>query len=151
MKKADIGLIELAVMGESLIMNMESKGFTVACYIRSVFLCKIKETYDRNPALTNLLLDPYFKTTIEQLVSAWRRVVAAACEYGIPASTMTSALGYFDGYTTERLPTNLLQAQSDYYFGAHTYERLDWPRGEFFHTNWTGHGGNTTAPTYIAD
>ena len=119
------------------------------CIIRSVFLGKIKEAYDRNPALSNLLLDPYFKSTIEKLVPAWRTVAAAACQYGIPAPTMTSALSYFDGYTTERLPANLLQAQRDY-FGAHTYERLDKPRGEFFHTNWTGHGGNTTAQTYIA-
>ena len=119
------------------------------CIIRSVFLGKIKEAYDKDPALSNLLLDPYFKGTIEKLVPAWRKVAAAACEYGIPAPTMTSALSYFDGYTTERLPANLLQAQRDY-FGAHTYERLDKPRGEFFHTNWTGHGGNTTAQTYIA-
>ncbi len=119
------------------------------CIIRSVFLGKIKEAYDRNPALSNLLLDPYFKSTIEKLVPAWRTVASAACRYGIPAPTMTSALSYFDGYTTERLPANLLQAQRDY-FGAHTYERLDKPRGEFFHTNWTGHGGSTTAQTYIA-
>ena len=110
---------------------------------------KIKEAYDKDPALSNLLLDPYFKSTIEKLVPAWRKVAAAAMQYGIPAPTMTSALSYFDGYTTERLPANLLQAQRDY-FGAHTYERLDKPRGEFFHTNWTGHGGNTTAQTYIA-
>ena len=119
------------------------------CIIRSVFLGKIKEAYDKNPALSNLLLDPYFKSTIEKLVPAWRKVAAAACEYGIPAPTMTSALSYFDGYTTERLPANLLQAQRDY-FGAHTYELLDKLRVEFFHTNWTGHGGNTTAQTYIA-
>ena len=119
------------------------------CIIRSVFLGKIKEAYDKDPALSNLLLDPYFKSTIEKLVPAWRKVAAAACAYGIPAPTMTSALSYFDGYTTERLPANILQAQRDY-FGAHTYERLDKPRGEFFHTNWTGHGGNTTAQTYIA-
>ena len=119
------------------------------CIIRSVFLGKIKEAYDRNPALSNLLLDPYFKGTIEKLVPAWREVAAAAMTYGIPAPTMTSALSYFDGYTTERLPANLLQAQRDY-FGAHTYERLDQPRGQFFHTNWTGRGGSTTAQTYIA-
>ena len=119
------------------------------CIIRSVFLGKIKEAYDRDPQLANLLLDPYFKGVIEKLVPAWRQVAAAACQYGIPAPTMTSALSYFDGYTTARLPANLLQAQRDY-FGAHTYERLDAPRGQFFHTNWTGHGGNTTAQTYIA-
>ena len=119
------------------------------CIIRSVFLGKIKEAYDKNPALSNLLLDPYFKETIEKLVPAWRTVAAAALSYGVPAPAMTSALSYFDGYTTERLPANLLQAQRDY-FGAHTYERLDAPRGQFFHTNWTGHGGNTAATTYNA-
>ncbi|MBR4124620.1 MAG: decarboxylating NADP(+)-dependent phosphogluconate dehydrogenase [Victivallales bacterium] len=119
------------------------------CIIRSVFLGKIKEAYDRNPELSNLLLDPYFKETIEKLVPAWRKVVATAVASGLPAPAMTSALSYFDGYTTERLPANLLQAQRDY-FGAHTYERLDQPRGQFFHTNWTGHGGNTSASTYNA-
>ena len=94
-------------------------------------------------------MDPYFKETVEKLVPAWREVAAAALQYGIPAPTMTSALSYFDGYTTERLPANLLQAQRDY-FGAHTNERLDKPRGEFFHTNWTGRGGNVSASTYNA-
>ena len=119
------------------------------CIIRSAFLGKIKEAYDKNPELSNLLLDPYFKATIEAHIPAWRKVAAAAIEYGVPAPAMTSALSYFDGYTTERLPANLLQAQRDY-FGAHTYERLDAPRGQFFHTNWTGHGGNTAATTYNA-
>ena len=119
------------------------------CIIRSVFLGKIKEAYDKNPELSNLLLDPYFKATMEKLIPAWRKVAAAAVSYGVPAPAMTAALSYFDGYTTERLPANLLQAQRDY-FGAHTYERLDSPRGEFFHTNWTGHGGNTAASTYNA-
>ena len=119
------------------------------CIIRSVFLGKIKEAYDKNPELSNLLLDPYFKETMEKLIPAWRKVAAAAVQYGVPAPAMTAALSYFDGYTTERLPANLLQAQRDY-FGAHTYERLDAPRGQFFHTNWTGHGGNTAASTYNA-
>ena len=119
------------------------------CIIRSVFLGKIKEAYDKNPELSNLLLDPYFKETVEKLVPAWREVASAAVSYGIPAPTMTSALSYFDGYTTERLPANLLQAQRDY-FGAHTYERLDAERGKFFHTNWTGRGGSTSAATYNA-
>ncbi len=119
------------------------------CIIRSVFLGKIKEAYDKDPALTNLLLDPYFKGVIEGLVPAWRKVVAAAATYGVPAPAMSSALNYFDGYTTDRLPANLLQVQRDY-FGAHTYERLDQPRGQFFHTNWTGHGGDTAATTYNA-
>ena len=119
------------------------------CIIRSVFLGKIKEAYDQDPQLSNLLMAPYFRDTLKRLIPAWRKVAAAAMEYGIPAPAMTSALSYFDGYTTERLPTNLLQAQRDY-FGAHTYERVDAPRGTFFHTNWTGHGGNTAASTYNA-
>lgn len=119
------------------------------CIIRSVFLGKIKEAYDRDPQLSNLLLDPYFKNTIQGLVPAWRNVVSEAVKHGIPMPAFSSALSYFDGYTTEKLPANLLQAQRDY-FGAHTYERLDAPRGEFFHTNWTGHGGSTSASTYNA-
>ncbi len=117
------------------------------CIIRSVFLGKIKEAYDKDPQLENLLLDPYFGETIKALVPAWRDVVAEAVRHGIPMPAFSSALSYFDGYTTEKLPANLLQAQRDY-FGAHTYERLDSPRGQFFHTNWTGHGGNTSASTY---
>ena len=119
------------------------------CIIRSVFLGKIKEAYDHNPELSNLLLDPYFKDTMKKLIPAWRKVAAAAMQHGVPAPAMTSALSYFDGYTTDRLPANLLQAQRDF-FGAHTYERLDSPRGQFFHTNWTGHGGDTSASTYNA-
>lgn len=119
------------------------------CIIRSVFLGKIKEAYDKDPELANLLLDPYFKETVEKLVPAWRNVCATALSVGVPAPAMTSALSYFDGYTSERLPANLLQAQRDY-FGAHTYERIDRPRGESFHTNWTGHGGATSAGVYQA-
>ena len=118
------------------------------CIIRSVFLGKIKEAFDQNPALTNLLLDPYFKDTIETLTDSWRSVVAEAVKNGVPTPAFAAALSYFDGYTCERLPANLLQAQRDY-FGAHTYERLDHPRGEFFHPNWTGHGGDTAASTYV--
>ena len=118
------------------------------CIIRSVFLGKIKEAFDQNPALTNLLLDPSFKDTIETLTDSWRSVVAEAVKNGVPTPAFAAALSYFDGYTCERLPANLLQAQRDY-FGAHTYERLDHPRGEFFHTNWTGHGGDTAASTYV--
>lgn len=119
------------------------------CIIRSVFLGKIKEAYDKNPALNNLLLDDYFSNTIKSLVPAWREVVAWAVKAGIPMPAFSSALSYFDGYTTDSLPANLLQAQRDY-FGAHTYERTDAPRGQFFHTNWTGHGGDTAASTYNA-
>ena len=119
------------------------------CIIRSVFLGKIKEAFDQNPALTNLLLDPYFQAQVETAQAAWRRVVAKAVELGIPVPAMSSALAFFDGYRRERLPANLLQAQRDY-FGAHTYERVDQPRGRFFHTNWTGAGGAVTASTYMA-
>ena len=117
------------------------------CIIRSVFLGKIKEAFDKAPDLTNLLLDPYFAETMAALVPAWRRVAGAAVSYGVSAPATLSALSYFDGYTTKCLPANLLQAQRDY-FGAHTYERLDSPRGQFFHTNWTGCGGDTSASTY---
>ena len=119
------------------------------CIIRSTFLGKIKEAYDKNPDLSNLLLDPYFKSLIQSLVPAWRKVVANAALCGIPTPAFSSALSYFDGYTTDRLPANLLQAQRDY-FGAHTYERVDQERGKFFHTNWTGEGGSTSASTYNA-
>jgi 6-phosphogluconate dehydrogenase len=117
------------------------------CIIRSVFLGKIKEAFDKNPNLTNLLLDPFFKEKVITAQDSWRRVVVAAVTNGIPAPSMSAALSYFDGYRSERLPANLLQAQRDY-FGAHTYERTDRPRGEFFHTNWTGKGGDTAASTY---
>ena len=119
------------------------------CIIRSVFLGKIKEAYDSNPELSNLLLDPYFKGIIEKAQAGWRRVCATALANGIPVPAMTTALSYFDGFRCERLPANLLQAQRDY-FGAHTYERLDAPRGQFFHTNWTGEGGDTAATQYNA-
>lgn len=119
------------------------------CIIRSVFLGKIKEAFDKNPNLTNLLLDPFFKEKIEKSQAGWRMVVSQAILNGIPVPALSSALGYYDGYRCERLPANLLQAQRDY-FGAHTYERVDRPRGEFFHTNWTGHGGSTSASTYNA-
>jgi len=118
------------------------------CIIRSVFLGKIKEAFDRNPDLTNLLLDPFFKEKVLSSQESWRKVITAAMMNGIPVPALCSALNYFDGYRTERLPANLLQAQRDY-FGAHTYERIDRPRGEFFHTNWTGRGGSTAASTYI--
>ncbi len=119
------------------------------CIIRSIFLGKIKEAYDKDETLSNLLLDPYFAETIKGCVPAWRKVVSAAVECGVPVPAMSAALTYFDGYTTGRLPANLLQAQRDY-FGAHTYERVDAPRGKFFHTNWTGEGGDTAASTYNA-
>ena len=117
------------------------------CIIRSVFLGKIKEAFDKNPELNNLLLDSYFKDKIEAAQESWRKVVATALTNGIPVPALTTALCYYDGYRSEKLPANLLQAQRDY-FGAHTYERIDRPRGEFFHTNWTGKGGDTASSTY---
>ena len=117
------------------------------CIIRSVFLGKIKDAFNKNPLLEHLLLDEYFKTTIEKAQSGWRRVVAAAVTNGVPAPCLATSLTYFDGFRSERLPANLLQAQRDY-FGAHTYERVDKPRGQFFHTNWTGRGGDTASTTY---
>ena len=119
------------------------------CIIRSVFLGKIKEAFDNNPAIANILLDPYFSTKLADAQQGWRNVLCAAMQNGIPAPCMTAGLEYYDGYRCDRLPANLLQAQRDF-FGAHTYERTDRPRGEFFHTNWTGHGGDTVAGTYIA-
>ncbi|MBN2209900.1 MAG: decarboxylating NADP(+)-dependent phosphogluconate dehydrogenase [Sedimentisphaerales bacterium] len=117
------------------------------CIIRSAFLGKIKDAFTKNPDLVNLLLDPFFANAVQNVQAAWRRVIKTAVEMGVPAPALGSALAYFDGYRHERLPANLLQAQRDY-FGAHTYERVDKPRGEFFHTNWTGRGGATAASTY---
>lgn len=119
------------------------------CIIRSVFLGKIKEAFDKNPGLENLLLDDFFKDKIEAAQEGWRRVVSTAMTNGIWVPAFTTALCYFDGYRNDRLPANLLQAQRDY-FGAHTYERTDKPRGEFFHTDWAGLGGGTASTTYTA-
>jgi 6-phosphogluconate dehydrogenase len=118
------------------------------CIIRSVFLGKIKDAFDANPDLDNLLPDPFFKDAVISAQAAWRRVVVKAVELGIPMPAISAALAYYDGYRSARLPANLLQAQRDY-FGAHTYERIDKERGEFFHTNWTGRGGKTSASTYV--
>ncbi len=119
------------------------------CIIRSAFLGKIKEAFDANPDLTNLLLDPYFREKVQSAIPGLREVVSAAVLNGIPVPTLSAAVTYFDSYRSAWLPANLLQAQRDY-FGAHTYERTDKARGEFFHTNWTGTGGNTTSNTYNA-
>ena len=119
------------------------------CIIRSVFLGKIKDAFDADPELSNLLLAPYFRAAMTTAEGAWRRVVATAVQSGIPVPALSSALAFYDGYRRERLPANLTQAQRDY-FGAHTYERIDRPRGQFFHTNWTGHGGDVTARAYQA-
>lgn len=117
------------------------------CIIRSVFLGKIKEAFDKNPALNNLLLDPFFRDKIDSSQQGWRRVISEAVLNGIWVPALSTALTYYDGYRNERLPANMLQAQRDY-FGAHQYERVDKPRGEYFHTNWTGRGGDTASSTY---
>ncbi len=119
------------------------------CIIRSAFLGKIKEAFDRDPQLTNLLVNPYFAAEMEGAQPGWRRALGTGIAHGVPLPAMSAALAYFDGYRCERLPANLLQAQRDY-FGAHTYERVDEPRGQFFHTNWTGRGGTTASTTYNA-
>ncbi|MEO8376112.1 MAG: decarboxylating NADP(+)-dependent phosphogluconate dehydrogenase [Candidatus Sumerlaeota bacterium] len=119
------------------------------CIIRSSFLGKIRDAYAKNPNLTNLLLDPWFTERLTKTQDGWRKVIAAAVTSGVPVPAFSTALAYYDGFRCERLPANLLQAQRDF-FGAHTYERTDKPRGQFFHTNWTGEGGTTTSSTYNA-
>ncbi len=162
--------IEMALYGSKLVSYAQgfalmramakSSGWTInngavalmwrgGCIIRSAFLGKIKEAFDRDTELANLLIDSYFAKEIESAQAGWRRAVAAGVLAGVPMPAMSAALAYFDGYRTEKLPANLLQAQRDF-FGAHTYERVDHPRGQFFHTNWTGHGGTTSSTTYNA-
>jgi 6-phosphogluconate dehydrogenase len=119
------------------------------CIIRAQFLERIKEAFDREPDLANLLLARYFREAIDRSQAAWRKVVATSISHGIPVPAFSSALAYYDSYRNARLPANILQAQRDY-FGAHTYERVDRPRGEFYHTNWTGRGGMTAATIYSA-
>ena len=119
------------------------------CIIRSRFLGDIKEAFDAEPGLENLLFAPYFKKQIQKAEEGWRNVVATAARAGVAVPALSAALAFYDGYRRERLPANLLQAQRDY-FGAHTYERVDKPRGEFFHTDWTGEGGRVTSTTYNA-
>jgi 6-phosphogluconate dehydrogenase len=117
------------------------------CIIRSVFLEKIEAAYTQNPELENLILDPYFSSVLDDCQGAWRRTIARAVTAGIPMPATSSALAFFDSYRSAQLPANLIQAQRDY-FGAHTYERIDKPEGEFFHTDWTGTGGNVSSTTY---
>jgi 6-phosphogluconate dehydrogenase len=119
------------------------------CIIRSSFLKDIRSAYSKNQALKNLLLDDFFRDEIESSQGSWRRTVSTAVQAGIPTPAMGAALAFFDGYRHAELPANLLQAQRDY-FGAHTYERVDHPRGEFHHTNWTGRGGKVSSRTYNA-
>jgi 6-phosphogluconate dehydrogenase len=117
------------------------------CIIRSRFLGEIKKAYDKNSKLSNLLLDNFFRKALTRYQAAWRRAIIHAVKGGVPTPAFTTALGFYDGYRTGRLPANLLQAQRDF-FGAHTYERVDQPRGQFFHTNWTGHGGKVASGQY---
>ena len=117
------------------------------CIIRRQFLPNFRDAFERNPNLQNLLLDDFFIDAVSEAFSGWRKAVVKAIEIGVPVPTFSSALSFYDGYCSKRLPANLLQTQRDY-FGAHTYERLDKPRGEFFHTNWTGRGGNISASNY---
>jgi 6-phosphogluconate dehydrogenase len=117
------------------------------CIIRSVFLSKITDAFERNVQLSNLLLDPFFRESVERSQQAWRRVVSTSIMHGVWIPALSSALGYYDGIRNPRLPANLLQAQRDY-FGAHQYERVDSPRGQFFHTNWTGRGGDTVSSSH---
>jgi 6-phosphogluconate dehydrogenase len=117
------------------------------CIIRSRFLGKIKEAFEKNPGLDSLLLDSFFSSALNQYQASWRKALVHAVQSGVPTPAFSTALAFFDGYRTARLPANLLQAQRDY-FGAHTYERIDQPRGQFFHTNWTGRGGRVSSTTY---
>ena len=117
------------------------------CIIRSRFLGKIKDAFDKNASLSNLLLDDFFSQTLNSYQESWRRAAIRAIEYGVPTPAFSTALSFYDGFRTARLPANLLQAQRDF-FGAHTYERVDQPRGQFFHTNWTGRGGRVSSTTY---
>jgi 6-phosphogluconate dehydrogenase len=119
------------------------------CIIRSVFLADIKAAFDKNPELANLLLDDFFSSALNKYQGSWREALIKAIELGVPTPAFSTALAFYDGFRTARLPANLLQAQRDF-FGAHTYERIDKPRGEFFHTNWTGHGGRVSSSTYNA-
>jgi 6-phosphogluconate dehydrogenase len=147
------GYMLLRAAAEEYNWNLNYGGIALmwrgGCIIRSAFLGKIKEAFDKDPQLSNLLLDSYFRGEVDAAQPAWRRVVAEAVALGLPVPAMSSALAFYDGYRRGRLPANLLQAQRDY-FGAHTYERVDKPRGQFFHTDWIGSGGDVTSGTYQA-
>jgi len=142
-------LLRAAAQGHHWNLNFGGIALTWrgGCIIRSAFLGEIKKAFDREPGLVNLLLDPFFREAVQGRQAGWRRTIVAAVGAGIPVPCLSAALAYWDGYRSERLPANLLQAQRDY-FGAHQYERTDRPRGEFFHTDWTGHGGATTSQAY---
>jgi 6-phosphogluconate dehydrogenase len=145
------GYMLLRAAGEENKWNLNMGGIALmwrgGCIIRSRFLGKIKEAFDKISGLNNLLLDTFFSNAVNQYQNSWRKAIAHAVEMGVPTPAFSTALAFFDGYRTARLPQNLLQAQRDF-FGAHTYERIDQPRGQFFHTNWTGHGGRVSSSTY---
>ncbi len=147
------GYMLLRAAGEENHWNLNMGGIALmwrgGCIIRSRFLDKIKEAFDKNREITNLLLDSFFSSAVNQYQDSWRKAVAHAAQMGVPTPAFSTALAFFDGYRAARLPANLLQAQRDY-FGAHTYERVDQPRGKFFHTNWTGHGGRVSSGSYNA-
>ena len=136
-------------MGWKLNMGGVALMWRGGCIIRSVFLSDIKKAYDKDPNLENLLFDSFFSTALNKYQIKWRKALVHAIEAGVPTPAFSTALAFYDGYRTARLPANLLQAQRDF-FGAHTYERIDKPRGEFFHTNWTGRGGRVSSSTYNA-
>ena len=145
------GYMLLRAAGQENKWNLNMGGIALmwrgGCIIRSAFLGDIKAAFDKNPGLTNLLLDDFFSRAVNEYQASWRKALAHAIELGVPTPAFSTALAFFDGYRTARLPQNLLQAQRDF-FGAHTYERIDQPRGQFFHTNWTGHGGRVSSSTY---
>jgi 6-phosphogluconate dehydrogenase len=147
------GYMLLREAGKEQKWNLNMGGIALmwrgGCIIRSRFLSKIKDAYDRNPGLENLLLDDFFRGVLNNYQASWRRAIVHAINSGVPTPAFSTALAFFDGYRSERLPANLLQAQRDF-FGAHTYERVDKPRGQFFHTNWTGRGGRVSSGTYNA-
>ena len=147
------GYMLLREAGKAEKWNLNMGGIALmwrgGCIIRSAFLSKIKDAYDKKPGLENLLFDGFFKDVLNNYQQAWRHAVIHAIGFGVPTPAFATALSFYDGYRTERLPANLLQAQRDF-FGAHTYERVDKPRGEFFHTNWTGRGGRVSSGTYNA-
>ena len=149
-KSPDSCQFDILSLGEIMLRLDPGNGrIRTARNFRSVFLGNIRDAFDKNRSMTNLLLDPFFEKAVWNAQTSWRRVVATAVTVGIPMPAISAALAYFDRYRTKQLPANLLQAQRDY-FGAHTYERADKSGGEFFHTNWPGRGGTTSSTTYNA-
>jgi 6-phosphogluconate dehydrogenase len=145
------GYMLLRAAGKENKWNLNMGGIALmwrgGCIIRSRFLSKIKVAFDKNQNLENLLLDDFFSGVLNHYQDSWRTALAHAIRLGVPTPAFSTALAFYDGYRTARLPANLLQAQRDF-FGAHTYERVDQPRGQFFHTNWTGRGGRVSSSTY---